>query len=201
MHSKDELSDKKYSKMWVFHNPDFNKEAGLKGCQKLNSNTANKIPRKEEAGIQHVKDIYRVGPANTFNEKSQSFYSTSLQQGAHYLEQQRIRFNLEMAKQSDILHHLREKSLQTQERLHQMIITSTRQSFISSEEERIRHMYRSCDYHSPIIMQKAFAHINVTNTNGILGGSTLQELYKRSSAFPTKFNDYYYCQDYGIHSK
>lgn len=203
MLSKDELSDKKYSKMWVFHNPNFNKEAGLQGCQKLNSNTAKKDPRKEDATrVQHMKGIY----CNESKGPHDSFCSAPLQQGTHW-EQQRIRFNLEMAKQSDVLHYLREKRLRTQKRLHQMTITIARQSFIAREQERIRNMYRSYDYHSQIIMQKAIAAVNTTNTNGIPGGSSFQEMFKPSSAFPMEGNgskrmNYYYCQvDYGAHSK
>jgi hypothetical protein len=196
MFSIDEFNDKK---MWVFHNPDFNKEAGLKGYQKLN-NTTNKISQKEEAGIQHMKEIHCGGPVKTFNEGTfpcESFYSASLQQGAH-LEQQRIRFNLEMAKQSTILRYLREKRLRTQKRLHQMTITIAKQSFISREEERIRNICRSYDYHSQTMMQKAIAIVNFSTT-GIPGGSPLQEM---SSAFPMKDNgskrlNYYYRQEYG----
>ena len=206
MFSIDEFNDKK---MWIFHNPNFNKEAGLKGYQKLNSNTTNKISRKEEAGIQHMKGIHCGGPVKTFNEGTfprESFYNASLQQGAH-LEQQRIRFNLEMAKQSTILWYLREKRLRTQKRLHQMTITIAKQSFISREEERIRNMYRSYDYHSQIIMQKAITSVNVTNTNVIPGGSYLQKFFNHSSAFPSmkdngsKRLNYYYCQEYGANSK
>ena len=198
MLSIDEFNDKK---MWVFHNPDFNKEAGLKGYQKLNSNTARKDPRKEEARIQQTKGIYR----NESTCPHDSFCSASMQQRAH-LEQQRIRFNLEMAKQSDVLHYLRVKRLRTQKRLHQMTITIAKQSFISREEERIRNMYRSYDYHSQIIMQKAITAVNVNNTNGIPGSSYLQKMFNRSSAFPMKDNgskrlNYYYCQEYGAHSK
>ncbi|GFH56103.1 hypothetical protein CTEN210_12579 [Chaetoceros tenuissimus] len=199
MLSKDELSDKKYSKMWIFHNPNFNKEAGLKGCQKLNSNTARKDPRKEKTRIQQMKEIY----LNESTGPHDSFYSAPLQQRAH-LEQQRIRFNLEMAKQSDVLHYLREKRLRTQKRLHQMTITIAKQSFISREEERIRNMHISYDYHSQIIMQKAITAANVTNTNGIPGGSSLQKMFNRSSAFPMKDNGskrLNYCQEYGAHSK
>lgn len=147
-----------------------------------------------------MKGIHCGGPVKTFNEGTfprESFYSASLQQGAH-LEQQRIRFNLEMAKQSTILRYLREKRLRTQKRLHQITITIAKQSFISREEERIRNIFRSYDYHSQTMMQKAIAIVNVSTT-GIPGGSPLQEM---SSAFPMKDNgskrlNYYYSQEYG----